>query len=203
MTAAADIFPPDYGSFAALVFDCDGTLADTMPAHFVAWSETTRRYGLELPEARFYELGGVPAHRIMALLAREQGVAIDALAAAHEKELAFERHLDSVQPIEPVVAIARQYRGKLPMAVATGGMRRIVERCLMNLGMADWFDALVSAEDVEHHKPAPDTYLLAAQRLHVHPAHCCAFEDTDLGLAAARAAGMTAVDIRRLLGPSA
>ncbi len=189
---------PDYASFEALVFDCDGTLADTMPAHFIAWTETMDRYGIAFPEQRFYALGGVPAHRIIATLAAEQGITLDAHAVAIEKERAFEAHIDSVCGVEPVIAIARQFRGKLPMGVATGGLRYIVDRCLTQLQIRDWFDALVAAEDVKHHKPAPDTYLLAAERLGVDPVRCCAFEDTDLGLEAARAAGMTAVDIRPL-----
>jgi HAD superfamily hydrolase (TIGR01509 family) len=85
------------------------------------------------------------------------------------------------------------------MAVATGGMRLIIEPMLADTGIRDWFDAVVTADDVEHHKPAPDTYLLAAERLGVEPARCCAFEDTDLGLEAIHAAGMTAVDIRPLV----
>lgn len=193
---------PQYARYDALVFDCDGTLADTMPAHYVAWTETIRRYGLSFPEDRFYALGGVPAHRIIAMLATEQGVEVDPHALALEKESQFERHIGSVCGIDPVVDIARRYRGKLPMAVATGGLRHIVEQCLSQLGIADWFDALATAEDVEHHKPAPDTYLLAADRLGVDPRKCCAFEDTDVGIQAAEAAGMTCIDIRDLCGES-
>ncbi len=190
----------DFDSFDALVFDCDGTLADTMPAHFQAWSRTVGQLGLTFPEDRFYSLGGVPAHRIMAMLASEQGVTLDPVEAAALKEAAFEELLHAVLPIEPVVAVARRYRGIKPMAVATGGYRHIVQRTLHNLHMADWFDHIVAMEDVEHHKPAPDTYLLAAKRLGVNPQRCCAFEDTDLGLTSARSAGMTTVDIRKLRG---
>jgi HAD superfamily hydrolase (TIGR01509 family) len=184
---------------AALVFDCDGTLADTMPAHYVAWAETARRYGLDFPEDRFYALGGVPADRIVRMLAEEQGVAVaDPEAVAHEKEQRFAAHLADVQPVPEVVAIAAAYRGVKPMAVATGGFRYLVERSLGQLGILDWFDALVAAEDVAHHKPAPDTYLEAARRLGVATGDCCAFEDTDIGLTSARDAGMRVVDIRLL-----
>ena len=188
-----------YDNFAALVFDCDGTLADTMPAHYIAWADTAAKYGLDFPEWRFYALGGVPADRIVAMLAAEQGVTIeDPEAVAHEKEDAFAAHLDSVAPVEEVLDIARAHRGVKPMAVATGGFRYLVERSLGQIGILDWFAALVAAEDVAHHKPAPDTYVEAARRLNVPPADCCAFEDTDLGLQSARDAGMTAVDIREL-----
>lgn len=186
--------------FEALVFDCDGTLADTMPAHFLAWSEVCRKYGLSFSEERFYALGGAPAHKILKMLAAEQGVELDADAVAHEKEhLFFDKYLDAAQPVEPIVAIARRYHGVKPLAVATGGIRKVIERCLTNLGIRALFDALVSCEDVAHHKPAPDTYLEAARKLGVDPSRCCAFEDTDIGLAAARAAGMTAIDVRPVI----
>lgn len=187
-------------SFDALVFDCDGTLADTMPAHFEAWTEIANKYGLKFPETRFYALGGAPANKILKMLASEQGVTLDHEAVAHEKEHLFhDKYLEHVRAIEPVVAIARRYHGRKPMAVATGGIRKVIERCLDNLGIRGLFDALVSSEDVAHHKPAPDTYLEAARRLGVEPSRCCAFEDTDIGLQAARAAGMTAMDVRSLL----
>ena len=187
----------EYDAWAALVFDCDGTLADTMPAHFAAWSETADRYGLRFPEDRFYALGGVPADRIVRLLASEQGVSVaDPDAVAHEKEAAFAEHLGDVGPVPEVVAIAEAYRGRRPMAVATGGFRYLVEQSLDRIGIRHWFDALVAAEDVAEHKPAPDTYLEAARRLGIAPQRCCAFEDTDIGLESARGAGMRAIDIR-------
>ncbi|MEM6756750.1 MAG: beta-phosphoglucomutase family hydrolase [Planctomycetota bacterium] len=191
---------PDLHAFDGLIFDCDGTLIDTMPAHYRAWSETMEAYGIHFPEDRFYALGGVPAHRIVATLAAEQGVELDAWAVAHEKEDCFEqRHTHDVVPIEPVMAIARAHHGRVPLAVATGGLRRIIEPMLADHDVHAMFDAVVTADDVEHHKPAPDTYLLAAERIGVDPARCCAFEDTDLGMQAIRAAGMNAVDIRPIV----
>lgn len=197
---------PDYASFEALVFDCDGTLADTMPAHYLAWRDTMNAHGIDFPEDRFYALGGVPAHRIVAMLAQEQGKPLsprEILAAAEEKERAFEAHIHTVCEVGPVVQIAREYHRKLPLAVATGGYRRIVERSLELLHIRHLFSVIVSQEDVEHHKPAPDTYLLAAERLGVRPDRCCAFEDTDLGIRSARDAGMTVVDIRQLCAAAA
>jgi len=186
-----------YERYAALIFDCDGTLADTMPAHFQAWTEAMNRYELSFPEDRFYALGGVPAHRIVRMLAEEQAVSIsDPVAVAHEKEQMFLQHLDAIGPVDEVLTIARHYRGRKPMAVASGGFRSLVEKSLSMIGVADWFHAVVAAEDVDGHKPEPDTYLEAARRLGVEPALCCAFEDTELGLESARRAGMQAVDIR-------
>jgi beta-phosphoglucomutase-like phosphatase (HAD superfamily) len=183
----------------ALIFDCDGTLADSMPLHWRAWKKVTENHGLLFPEHRFYALGGVPARDIMKMLGEEQNRPIDYLAVAKEKELTFESLIPQVQRIAPIVQIARDNHGKLPMAVASGGTRRIVTQTLHHLGIADLFQAVVVSEDVVHQKPAPDIYLEAARRLGVAPEFCRAYEDTDLGLQAIRAAGMEAVDVRPLL----
>ena len=184
--------------YQGLIFDCDGTLADTMPAHYVSWYETMGRYGIDFPEDRFYALGGVPTERVVAILAQEAGIELDAPAVAREKEEHFHRSLEQIERVEPVVAIADEHRGKLPMAVATGSERWSAERMLHHLGILSWFDALVCADDVERHKPEPDTFLLAAERLGVAPADCLVYEDTDLGMEAARRAGMDAVDVRAM-----
>ena len=186
----------------AIIFDCDGTLADTMPVHYEAWVATLALYpGLELSEDRFYELGGWPTLNIAVLLKQETGLAFDPAALAHEKELEFERRLDHVRPIEPVVAVVREYRGKLPIAVATGGIRRICETIVRHIGLTGWFDAMVCAEDVPRHKPAPDIFLEAARRLGIAPEECRVYEDTDPGIEAARRAGMEPIDVRTLYTP--
>src|SRR5215831_18789149 len=184
---------------AALIFDFDGTLANTMPLHWRAWQIVTTRHGLHLPEERFYALGGVPSREILRMLAAEQGVKIDHLAVALEKEEAYLPLIPQVEPVHTVTAIARENFGRLPMAIASGGTHRIVEQVLEHLGMRKLFKAIVTSEDVAHQKPAPDIFLEAARRLGVPPASCRAYEDTDLGLTAIRAAGMEAVDVRRLL----
>lgn len=186
--------PPDT---TALIFDCDGTLADTMPTHFRAWTAMLTRYGIPFPEARFYQLGGVPSAKIIRLLAAEHGIAVtDIDLMVREKEGAFLLHIETVQPLTPVVQVAATHRGQLPMAVASGGYRDVVGRTLDRLGIRGWFDAMVCAEDTARHKPEPDVFLEAARRLHVEPAGCVVFEDTDIGLEAARRAGMTGVDVR-------
>lgn len=179
-----------------LIFDCDGTLADTMPAHFRAWTATLQRHGITFSERRFYELGGVPSYRIIAQLSQEQGIRVDPLEVAHEKELAFLAFIDAVQPVPTVVEIARGHRGQMPMAVASGGLRNVIERILQTLKIRDWFDAVVTAEDTERHKPEPDVFLEAARRLGVPPETCVVYEDTDIGLEAARRAGMRGIDVR-------
>ena len=182
-----------------LIFDCDGTLADSMPIHWRAWDQTCQRHGLEFTEERHYALGGTPSRRIFEILGKEQGVTLDPLALSQEKEAAYLLLMPEVKPVEPVLAIAREHRGKLPMAVATGGQRNCITQLLEHLGIADWFEALVTSEDVENPKPAPDTFLQAAVLIGVVPEQCRAYEDTDLGMQAINAAGMEAVDVRELL----
>lgn len=182
----------------ALIFDCDGTLADTMPAHYKAWLDILRDYPLTFPEDRFYALGGVPTTEIARILVTEAGLDIDHLALAKQKEQAFVTKIAEVTPIEKVVSIARARRAEVPMAVASGGYRRVVEMTLRQIQIIDWFQTVVTAEDTTRHKPEPDVFLEAARRLGAPPSACTVYEDTDLGLEAARRAGMRGVDIRRL-----
>jgi beta-phosphoglucomutase family hydrolase len=184
----------------ALIFDCDGTLADTMPLHWRAWQETVKRYGLEFSEDRFYQLGGVPSRDILRMLSMEQHRPLDPLAASKEKEGAYIKFLGEVRAIEPVAAIVRENAGKLPMAVATGGSQPHIDEVLEHIGLRQYFQTVVTSQDVKRQKPAPDIFLEAARRLGVSPEYCRAYEDTDLGLQAIRAAGMEAVDIRPMAG---
>ncbi len=182
-----------------LIFDCDGTLADTMPLHWRAWQVITRRHRLHLPEERFYALGGVPSRDILKMLSAEQGVPLDHLAVAREKEVEYLPLIAQVEPINVVVGVARENRGKLPMAVASGGTRRIIEQVLEHLGIRSLFNSIVTSEDVVNQKPSPDIFLEAARRIGVPPKFCRAYEDTDLGMQAIRAAGMQAVDVREFV----
>ena len=182
--------------YDALIFDCDGTLADTMPAHYTTWKEVLSRHGIPFSLERFYSLGGVPAKEVVDIVAGEAGVRVDVTAVAEEKDRAFMDCLDTVQPVESVAAVAREFRGRIPMAVATGSHRELAEKTLELIGMAGWFDTIVSAEDVVNPKPAPDIFLEAARRLGIEPDRCCVYEDADLGILGARKAGMDVVDVR-------
>jgi HAD superfamily hydrolase (TIGR01509 family) len=182
---------------SALIFDCDGTLADTMPAHYQAWTTMLGRYGIPFPEPRFYAMGGMPTASIIRILAADAGIAVtDVDAMVREKEQAFLTHLDAITLIESVVRIAATYRGKLPIAVASGGYRDTITRTLDRLGIREWFGAMVVAEDTPRHKPEPDVFLEAARRLGVVATGCVVFEDTDIGLEAAHRAGMLGIDVR-------
>jgi beta-phosphoglucomutase family hydrolase len=181
-----------------LVFDCDGTLADTMPLHWRAWQVIASKYKLHFPEDRFYALGGVPSRDILKMLAEEQGVTLDHVQAGHEKENAYLPLMAQVEPIHAVVEIAQANYGKIPMAVASGGTQQIICDVLEHLKIRHLFGAVVTSEMVKKQKPAPDIFLEAARRIGVDPKCCRAYEDTELGLQAIRAAGMEAVDVRQL-----
>ncbi len=181
----------------ALIFDLDGTLADTMPSHYLAWLDTVRFGGGDFPEDVFYSTAGMPSNRIVDFLNDKYGYQLDPEQIAHDKEeLFYQKYLSKIQPIQPVVDIARHYKGRLPLAVATGGIPRVVAKVLQTIRLDNFFEAIVTADDVKHGKPAPDTFLEAARRLNVPAQFCHVFEDSDLGLEAAQRAGMTATDVR-------
>jgi beta-phosphoglucomutase-like phosphatase (HAD superfamily) len=183
----------------AFIFDLDGTLADTMPAHFVAWTAIAEKYGLTFPEDEFYSLGGMPTVRIAAMLAERAGVVIDPVLVCREKERVFIDSLTTlgiIQPIIPVVEIARANMAEGPMAIASGGTRTLVDRTLAMIGIRSWFRVVLSSEDTTRHKPEPDVFLEAARRLGAAPTDCTVYEDTDLGIEAARRANMPYVDVR-------
>jgi beta-phosphoglucomutase family hydrolase len=180
----------------ALIFDCDGTLADSMPLHYLAWQETVNTFGGQFPEKLFYDTGGMPSEQIVTILNEMFGYQFDPHQIAAEKETCFLQHVADIKPIQPVVAIAKEYHGRLPMAVATGGILNVAQHVLGAIGLASFFDTIVTREDVTHGKPAPDTFLEAARRLKADPRYCLVFEDSDAGLEAARRAGMQGIDIR-------
>ncbi len=182
-----------------LVFDCDGTIADTMPLHYRSWLEVLGPDAEKFPEALFYELAGMPTIDIIHLLNERHGCHLDPEVTRRRKSETFLRMLPEVRPIEPVVRLIREHAGKLPMAVATSGTRGSCQKTLEALGLLPLFQAIVTADDVARGKPAPDLFLVAAQKLGLRPEECLAFEDADLGIEAACAAGMDVVDIRPLV----
>lgn len=185
----------------AIIFDCDGTLADTMPIHFEAWTAALARHKFELDEDRFYALGGWPSEKIVALLAAEAQRTVDVMGITHEKESLYLKMLPGVRGIAPVTKVVAEHRGRLPMAVATGAMRAVCEETLAHIGLAGVFDTIVCCEDVTRHKPEPDVFLEAARRLGVPAQDCVVYEDSDPGIAAAKNAGMAFVDVRAFFTP--
>lgn len=187
--------------YTAILFDCDGTLADTMPAHYRAWLHVTKHHGILFDEDRFYALGGRPTRDILATLANEASIEIDLDHASEMKETAFLEQVKYVKAIDPVIAALRRAHGHVPVAVVTGGYRDVCEKILLQIGIREFFDCIVASEDTNRHKPHPDPFLEAARRLGVAPEGCLVWEDSDLGIEAARQAGMSWIDVRSFHQP--
>ena len=178
-----------------LIFDIDGTIADTMPIHLIAYQETAIEYGFEISSELFYSMSGIPALQTSVMLKAKFEKDFDPQEFADKKESHFLKSIHLAGPISPVIKIIRENAGKLPMACGTGGTRFYAHLTLELAGVRDFFEHIVTAEDVKNHKPHPDTFLKAAELIGVSPEHCQVFEDSPLGLQAAESAGMIATDI--------
>ena len=176
--------------YAGYIFDCDGTLADTMPLHYRAWTRALRERGADFPEDLFYAWGGKPTVKIVQELNEMFGYTLRAEEVTAVKEKYYLELIHETQPIEFVVEFARAQYGKAPLAVASGGHREIVIAALDSLGIRDLFPVIIGAEDYEHGKPSPDPFLIAAKQIGIPPSECLVFEDTENGAKAAIAAGM-------------
>jgi HAD superfamily hydrolase (TIGR01509 family) len=183
------------GPFRAYLFDCDGTIVDSMPLHYVAWKTAFAEWNCPFPEDLFYSWGGKPTREIIATLNEMHGLAMPVDALAEHKEELYFAMLPQLKAIPEVVELIQAEHGRIPFAVVSGGRRISVTRALSALHLMDKFETIVGSEDYVNSKPAPDAFLLAAERLGVAPEDCLAFEDTDMGIAAATAAGMATVKI--------
>ncbi len=181
-----------------LIFDLDGTLADTMPYHFKGWKIACQKYGADIDKDFLRKHTGSPgwiiAGEIIKKCKLNGNVTTDQLIEEKLREFYKDQH--QVKPINPVVEIAKKYFGILPMAVGTGGHREAVERTLEITGLRKYFDIIITANDVENFKPHPETFLKCAELMKIDPKFIEVFEDGDLGLEAARSAGMLATDVR-------
>jgi HAD superfamily hydrolase (TIGR01509 family) len=185
---------PD-GVFCAYLFDCDGTVVDSMPLHYIAWKKALGEWGCTYEEELFYAWGGRPIREIISLLNEQQGLKMPVEEVAVRKENYYFDLLPELKAIPEVVEHIDVMHGKIPFAIASGSRRDSVESSLTITGLIEKFETLVCADDYKRGKPAPDCFLLAAERLGVAPENCLVFEDTDLGIEAATAAGMASVKV--------
>jgi HAD superfamily hydrolase (TIGR01509 family) len=183
--------PP--GDFKAYLFDCDGTVADSMPLHYIAWSQALEEWGCKFTEERFYELGGVPIIEIIERLGREQGIQMPTAQVAKRKEELYFENLPKLQCVPEVLEHIELQHQRIPFAIVSGSTRDSVEASLRSIGLLKYFDVLVCAGDYTRSKPDPEPFLLAAERLRVPPESCLVFEDTKMGVESATAAGMAYV----------
>jgi beta-phosphoglucomutase-like phosphatase (HAD superfamily) len=184
--------------YSALIFDCDGTLAHTIPTHIQAWLVTLHPLGVDLSQEWLYDRRGMSSLELVETVNQTFGYALDANIVNSARKKYFLDLLHQVGEIAAVADIARNHYGKIPLAVASGGDLRVVEPTLKAIGLYSLFDAIVTVNDVERGKPAPDIFLLAADRLGIAPRDCIVYEDSDAGLEAAHRAGMRAIDVREL-----
>ena len=178
------------GNFRAYLFDLDGTVADSMPQHFVAWTAAVTAHGGTFPEQLFYAWGGVPPLKVVAQLNETFGYTLDPAAVLADKEAQYLAGIGDVKPVASVLAHVMAQAGRIPLAIVSGSPRETVEKTLAALGIADKFAFTVCAEDYSRGKPDPEPFLKAATLLNVPPESCLVFEDADAGIQSAQAAGM-------------
>ena len=187
--------------FSALIFDCDGTLVDTAPAHFYAITEALKVQGHTMDREWYMARAGLTPDAL--LDAQEAAVAAAGTVIPLDRATVFSTYnehfragLHLLREVEAVASLARAWHGKVPMAVASNGRLANMQASLRATGLLPLFDLIVSADDVAHGKPAPDVFLEAARRMNMAPADCVVLEDSNEGLRAASAAGMRAIDVR-------
>ncbi len=180
-----------------LIFDLDGTLADTMPIHYIAWKNAAAEYGIDFTPELFSALAGIPLYATVEKLNQIFGKTIDPKEMGDKKEAEFEKNMHMTPEIKVVTDLVRENLGKVPMAVGTGGSRRVSLKTLGIIGLQDYFSILVTSEDVDNFKPHPETFLKCAELMGIAPADCEVFEDGILGMQAAQTAGMMVVDVTK------
>jgi HAD superfamily hydrolase (TIGR01509 family) len=185
--------------YDAAIFDCDGTLVDTMPLHHAAWRAAFEKFQapFDFTWDLFLRRAGMTLEGTVEGLNVEFTCTLPPRLVADTQREEFWRRSDQIGPIEHVVQFARELAGHHPLAVASGSSRASVEHALERIGLLDWFQTIVAAGDVREGKPSPEAFLLAASRLSISPERCLVLEDGELGLEAARRAGMDAFRVGR------
>jgi len=185
--------PP--GDFGAYLFDCDGTIVDSMPLHYIAWKQALGEWNCEFDEELFYAWGGKPPVEIIADLNKLHGLEMPVVTLAVRKENLYFDQLTHLKPVPEVLEIVAAQQGRIPFAVVSGSTRESIIKSLTVVGLLDRFPVIVGSEDYARSKPAPDVFLAGASRLGVPPERCLVFEDAQIGIEGAIAAGMATVRV--------
>jgi beta-phosphoglucomutase-like phosphatase (HAD superfamily) len=185
---------PD-GEFQGYLFDCDGTIADSMPLHYVAWQKALTAWNCQFSERLFYEWGGFSVSEIVMLLNQKHGLKMPVEDVLKRKEEFYFKSLPNLKAVPEVLEHINSSYGRVPFAVVSGSTRESVTASLTSLGLIEKFEILVCAGDYRKGKPDPEPFLLAAARLGVKPEACLVFEDTDMGIKSAESAGMVSVRV--------
>ncbi len=183
------------GTFRAYLFDCDGTIADSMPLHYIAWKNSLAEWNCSFDERLFYAWGGRPVAEIISLLNEQQGLSMPVERVATRKEDLYRELLPQLKAVPEVMEHIDAQHGRIPFAVVSGSTRESVTASLASLRLLDRFETMVCAGEYERSKPDPECFLLAASRLRVAPQDCLVFEDTEMGIQAAQAASMASVRV--------
>lgn len=184
-----------------LIFDLDGTIIDSMPLHYDGYNHALVPYEVHYSVDLFHSRGGIPTRDTLQMIAEENQLNNFNIEQALEEKRSFvEQNLDRIRLIAPVLDTIKAYHTKLPMAVGTGSNRKVVDQLFERFSLGQYFNHVVTASDVTHFKPHPETFLKCASLIDIKPEDCVVYEDGLPGMQAARAAGMKVIDVTKYLG---
>ncbi|NEW79400.1 MAG: beta-phosphoglucomutase family hydrolase [Gelidibacter sp.] len=179
----------------ALIFDLDGTIANTMPNHFISWRKAVIPYGIDFNAALFMQLTGMPRRATIEKLNEMFGTKMNPGIVGKVKEDHFKTLVDLTKEIEVITDVIRKYHTILPMSIGTGSTKNGAQKTLEIIGLENYFDIVITADDIINHKPHPETFLKCAELMGIKPQDCVVFEDGILGMNAAEEAGMMVIDV--------
>lgn len=187
------------GDYQAYLYDCDGTLADNMPAHRETYIRVAAEDGVTITGDIIDEFAGLPIPQVILEINKRYNSNFDPEEFTVRKTKLFhEEYIEQIKPIEFVVNHLITHAGKVRIAVVSGGSREAISKTLQVIGIADLVEIMVCAGETPNGKPYPDPFLAAAEQLGVDPTKCLVFEDGSPGVKAAEAAGMDWIRIDKI-----
>ena len=191
------VYPEIQAGAKALIFDLDGTLADSIPVHIECWNATCQTFNYHFPVDMMIKMTGMPTRIFAKYIKEDSGCNLSVDEIMRIKQSHFHRLVRTIKPFDVMADFVKENYGKLPMSIGTGGGRKSSTLILETIGLTQFFDIVVSADDVTKHKPEPDTFLKCAELMRIAPKFCQVFEDGEMGMKAARTAGMMVTDVKQ------